>query len=108
MCPYTPLELDTEDRLDALRYLDEFHFWYSLDDERRCQCCSRSFTGRQVMVIELQGTRGKLQLKCPTLGCQSTPKNWNSLAPSIGKATKKAGVQPRIQLRDDHACTSSE
>jgi len=74
MSAYAPFQLDPEDKLDALRYLDKFHFWHSLDDECRCHRCGRFLTGRQISVIELQGTRGKLALKCPTAGCQSTPK----------------------------------
>jgi len=30
----TPLHLAPEDKLDVLRYLDEFHYWHSLDDQR--------------------------------------------------------------------------
>jgi hypothetical protein len=108
MSAFAPFQLDPKDKLDALRYLDKFHFWHSLDDERRCDRCGRSLTGRQIIVIELPGTRGKLALKCPTPGCQSMPKNWSSLAPSIGKTTERAVVQPRMQHRDGHACTSGE
>jgi hypothetical protein len=71
-----PLHLAAEDKLDALRYLDEFHYWHSLDDERVCQRCRRTITGRQIVVIELQGTRGKLRLQCPTVGCASTVSEW--------------------------------
>src|SRR5436309_11018462 len=72
----TPLHLAPEDRLDLLRYLDEFHYWHSLDDERRCKRCSRIITGRQIIVIERQGTRGRLRLQCPTVACISTPSDW--------------------------------
>lgn len=73
---FTPVHLPPEDKLDALRSLDEFHYWHSLDDERRCKRCSRLITGRQILVVELQGTRGKLRLQCPTLACISTPADW--------------------------------
>jgi hypothetical protein len=59
-----------------LRYLDEFHYWHSLDDERICKRCGHTITGHQVLVIELQGTRGKLRLQCPTAGCVSRPGDW--------------------------------
>src|SRR3954463_5184393 len=72
----TPLQLLPEDKLDVLRYLDEFHYWHSLDDQRRCKRCSRLITGRQILVIECQGTRGKLRLQCPTVACVSTPSDW--------------------------------
>jgi hypothetical protein len=104
MSTYAPLELCIEDKLDALRYLDELHFWYSLDDKRRCQSCGRSFTGRQVRVIELQGTRGKLQLECPTAGCRSSPKDWAGIARLVGRSTEKASSQQRTH-HDGHACT---
>ena len=71
-----PLLLAPEDKLDVLRYLDEFHYWHSLDDERICKRCSRTITGRQIIVIKLQGRRGKLSLKCPTAGCASTIGEW--------------------------------
>ena len=72
----TPLHLTPEDKLDLLRYLDEFHYWHSLDDERRCKRCSRLITGRQILVLERPGTRGKLRLQCPTVACVSTPSDW--------------------------------
>jgi hypothetical protein len=71
-----PLLLAPEDKLDVLRYLDEFHYWHSLDDERLCQRCGRTITGRQIVVIELQGTRGKMRLQCPSAGCASTVSEW--------------------------------
>jgi len=71
-----PLPLPPEDKLDLLRYLDEFHYWHSLDDERLCKRCGRRITGLQITIIELQGTRGKLRLQCPSAGCVSTPGDW--------------------------------
>ncbi len=88
MSAHTPLQLNLEDKLDALHYLDEFHFWYSLDDVQFCQCCGRRITGRQIVVVKVQGTRGKLQLQCPSAGCPSTPSDW--VGPSIGKTKEKA------------------
>jgi hypothetical protein len=71
-----PLILSPQDKLDALRMLDEFHFWHSLDDVRFCTECHRSFTGQVVQVIESRGTRGRLHLQCPTEGCCSVPSQW--------------------------------
>lgn len=76
MSASTPLQLPPEDKLDVLRYLDEFHYWYALTDERICKRCGHTITGDQILVIELQGTRGKLRLQCPTAGCVSTPGDW--------------------------------
>jgi hypothetical protein len=81
MIASTPLQMPPEDKLDALRYLDEFNYWHSLDDERICKRCGHTITGRQILVIELQGTRGKLRLQCPTAGCVSTPADWTYANP---------------------------
>ena len=76
MSASTPLRLAPADKLDVLRYLDEFHYWHSLEDERICKRCGHTITGCQILVVELQGTRGKLRLKCPTAGCVATPGDW--------------------------------
>lgn len=71
-----PVQLPPQDKLDALRYLDEFHFWQTLDDERLCRRCGCTITGRQILVFELHGTRGSLRLQCPSPGCVSKPGEW--------------------------------
>ena len=76
MSASTPLQLVPEDKLDVLRYLDEFHYWHSLDDQRICRRCGRTTTGRQILVMGLRGRRGKLRLQCPSAGCASTPADW--------------------------------
>ena len=93
MSASTPLQLPPEDKLDVLRYLDEFHYWHSLDDERRCGRCGSIITGRQILVIELQGTRGKLRLQCPTAGCVSTPGAW-AYANPLQAAKLRSDVRP--------------
>jgi hypothetical protein len=104
----TPLQLAPGDKLDVLRYLDEFHYWHSLGDERICKRCGNTITGQQIGVIELQGTRGQLRLKCPTAGCVSTPGDWAYANPvqaarlrtespaSVGKAATETGATERI------------
>jgi hypothetical protein len=71
-----PTPLPDADRLDALRRLDQFREWRSLDDRRFCLVCSRLITGRQIQVAG--GTRGNgpLRLSCPTEGCDSIPMDW--------------------------------
>jgi hypothetical protein len=76
MSASAPLQLQPEDKLDALRYLDEFHFWHSLDEERLCERCGRTITGRQILIFEREGTRGAMRLQCPTPGCVSRPGDW--------------------------------
>jgi hypothetical protein len=104
----TPLQLRPNDKLDILRYLDEFHYWHSLSDERICKRCGAAINGYQIGVIELQGTRGKLRLKCPTAGCVSTPGDWAYANPiqaaklrtespvAVGKAAAEAVASERV------------
>ena len=72
----SPLTLTPEDKIDALRHLDEFHFWHALDDLRICQRCHQQITGWQIEVVQLAGTRGAQRLQCPTPDCESTPGEW--------------------------------
>ena len=104
MSALVPLLLPPEDKLDALRYLDEFHYWHALDDERLCQRCGRTITGRQIVVIELQGTRGKLRLQCPTAGCVSTVSEWvyaNPVQAAKERADSTRLKNGRRNLKDD-------
>lgn len=92
MLPSTPLQLSPDDRLDLLRYLDEFRFWRTVDDERRCSRCGQIITGRQILVFERQGTRGNLRLQCPTPSCPSKPGDW-AYANPVEAATRKDQVR---------------
>jgi hypothetical protein len=71
-----PTPLPDADRLNALRRLDQFREWRSLDDRRFCLVCSRLITGGQIQVAG--GTRGNgpLRLSCPTERCNSIPMDW--------------------------------
>jgi hypothetical protein len=89
-----PLQLPPEDKLDLLRYLDEFHYWHSLDDQRICKRCDRTITGRQTLVVGLQGRRGKLRLQCPSAGCVSTPGDWAYANPV--EAAKLIALSPPV------------
>jgi hypothetical protein len=110
----TPLELTPEDRLDVLRYLDEFHYWHSLDDKRHCKRCGRSITGRQILIIEFQGARGKFRLRCPTVACVSSPSEWIYADPVLaaklrsdfrpGRSTFEKGIALPL-IHDGHAQT---
>jgi len=103
MSVHNPLQLAPEDKLDVLRYLDEFHYWHSLDDKRRCRRCGRTITGRQMIVIELQGRRGKLHLQCPTVACISTPSDWVYADPVLA-AKLRADFRPGAS----HAALNAE
>jgi|SRR5215831_17134195 len=71
-----PVTLSDVDKLDALRWLDQFRQWRSLDEKRFCLVCGKIITGRQIQVAG--GTRGNgpLRLSCPTARCNSIPMDW--------------------------------
>jgi hypothetical protein len=68
--------LSDADKLEALRRLDQFRHWRSLDEKRYCLVCGKIITGRQIEVAG--GTRGNgpLRLSCPTERCHSIPMDW--------------------------------
>jgi hypothetical protein len=72
----TAIGLSDEEKLEALRRLDQFRQWHSLDEKRYCLVCGSLITGRQIQVAG--GTRGNgpLRLSCPTERCNSIPMDW--------------------------------
>ena len=72
----SPINLSDADKLEALRRLDQFRSWHSLDEKRYCLVCDKIITGRQIRVIG--GTRGNgpLRLICPTERCHSISMDW--------------------------------
>jgi hypothetical protein len=71
-----PTNLSDGDKLEALRRLDQFRPWRSLDEKRYCLVCGTIITGQQIQVMG--GTRGNgpLRLSCPTERCHSIPMDW--------------------------------
>jgi hypothetical protein len=71
-----PSTLPDGDKLDALRRLDQFREWHSLDDKRFCLVCGKIIVGSQIEITG--GTRGNgpLRLSCPTERCNSIPMDW--------------------------------
>ena len=71
-----PITLSDADKLDALRRLDQFRQWRSLDQKRFCLVCGKIIIGRQIQVAG--GTRGNgpLRISCPTERCDSIPMDW--------------------------------
>jgi hypothetical protein len=71
-----PITLSDAGKLDALRRIDQFRQWRSLDDKRYCLVCGEIITGRQIQVAG--GTRGNgpPRLSCPTDRCNSIPMDW--------------------------------
>lgn len=72
----TAVTSSDNEQLEALRQLDQFRQWHSLDEKRYCLVCGELVTGRQIQVAG--GTRGDgpLRLHCPTVGCNSIPMDW--------------------------------
>ena len=66
--------LPPDERLSALRAGDPFREWHSLDDERFCVLCERTFTGRQVRII--RDRSGRFRLRCRTESCKAGPSHW--------------------------------
>lgn len=80
VCRAVPLSTETrlsdDQKLEALRRLDQFRQWRSLEEKRYCLVCGKVIMGRQIQVVG--GTRGNgpLRLNCPTEGCNSIPMDW--------------------------------
>jgi hypothetical protein len=72
----TATRLSDDEKLEALRRLDQFRQWRSLEEKRYCLVCGKLITGRQIQVSG--GTRGNgpLRLNCPTESCNSIPMDW--------------------------------
>jgi hypothetical protein len=72
----SPITLSEADKLDALRRLDQFRQWRSLEEKRYCLVCGKIITGQQIQVTG--GTRGNgaLRVSCPTELCNSIPMDW--------------------------------
>jgi hypothetical protein len=64
------------DKLEALRRLDQFRQWHSLDEKRYCLVCSKIITGQQIQVASGTHGNGSLTLSCPTERCNSIPMDW--------------------------------
>jgi hypothetical protein len=72
----SPIKLSDGDKLEALRRLDQFRPWHSLDQKRYCLVCGKIITGEQIKVGGDTGGNGPLQLSCPTESCHSIPMDW--------------------------------
>jgi hypothetical protein len=76
-----PLILSSAEKLLALRKLDIFHRWESIDERRYCRHCGETITGRQIKVFGGARTDHPSRLECPTAGCLSVPLEWIILDP---------------------------
>ena len=69
-------KLSDDEKLEALRRLDQFRQWPSLEEKRYCLVCGKLIAGHEIQIVG--GTRGNgpLRLNCPTEGCNSIPMDW--------------------------------
>ncbi len=87
----TATKLADEEKLEALRRLDQFRQWPSLEEKRYCLVCSKLIAGHEIQVVG--GTRGNgpLRLNCPTEGCNSIPMDWalptDEILAKVGRMT---------------------
>jgi hypothetical protein len=70
------INLSDVDKLEALRRLDQFRSWSSLDEKRFCLVCGKIITGEQIQVIGGMRGTGPLRIICPTPNCHSIPMDW--------------------------------
>ena len=63
-----------KEKLRLLQENDHWRPWESLAEERQCIICERTFTGREVRII--QSRHGKPMVQCPTPDCSSSPREW--------------------------------
>ena len=71
-----PITFSDAGKLDALRALDQFRQWRSLDEKRYCLVCGKIITGQQIEVMGGTPSEGPLRLSCPTAQCDSIPMDW--------------------------------
>src|SRR4030095_15121448 len=81
---WKPLNLSAEERLQALRRLDIFHPWESVDEKSLCRRCRNIITGRQIKVW-CDGQDETMRLECPSEGCLAVPLEWIMLDSSAGR-----------------------
>jgi hypothetical protein len=108
-----PTSLSDAERLDALRRLDQFREWRSLEDRRYCLLCGKIITGRQIQVGGGTRGNGQLRLSCPTERCNSIPMDWvlptdELLAVANAAASEERNVVPPREADHgiEHARTS--
>lgn len=90
-----PVTLSDDEKLDALRRLDQFRQWHSLDEQRYCLVCGKIINGRQIQISG--GTRGNggLRVSCPTERCNSIPMDWVLPTDEILAKVERDGAEER-------------
>jgi hypothetical protein len=97
--------ISAEEKLEAVRRVDIFHHWDSLDEKRLCVRCGQIISGREIKVFGGKRGQGALRLECPTEGCASVPIEWLMLEPTVDSqpATTPKSIPPARPTPDgDH------
>jgi hypothetical protein len=87
--------LSDEEKLEALRRLDQFRQWHSLEEKRYCLVCGNLISGWQIQVAYGTRSNGSLRLSCPTEGCNSIPMDWVLLTDEILAKVEKMAAEER-------------
>ena len=90
-----PAPLADADKLNALRGLDQFREWRSLDDKRYCLVCGKIITGGQIEVANGTHGNGQSRLSCPTERCNSIPMDWVLVTDEILAVAEMAASEER-------------
>src|SRR5262249_22272056 len=91
----TATKLSDDEKLEALRRLDQFRQWPSLEEKRYCLVCGKIITGQEIQVVG--GTRGNgaLRMNCPTEGCNSIPMDWVLPTDEILAKAERMAIEQR-------------
>lgn len=104
----TEIKLSDQEKLAALRRLDQFRQWHSLDQTRYCLVCGKLISGRQIQVADGTGGNGPLRLSCPTERCNSIPMDWVLPTDEIlARAEKMAAEERKASVIKTAAVTNS-
>jgi len=103
----TAARLANDEKLEALRLLDQFRAWHSLDEKRYCLVCGKLITGRQIQLAGGTHGNGPLGLNCPTIGCNSIPMDWVLPTDEIlARVEKLAGEERKARELSPAAVTT--
>ena len=91
----TAIKLSDQEKLEALRRLDQFRQWHSLDQKRYCLVCGKLISGRQIQIDVGARGNGAMGLRCPTERCNSIPMDWVLPTDEILARVEKMAAEER-------------
>lgn len=97
---HSPITISHQDKLEALRRLDQFRHWSSLDERRYCLSCGKVITGRQIILSGGTRGHGPLRVECPTRGCIATPIDWAIPPDGVREVIEREETVPPRQTRN--------